>query len=125
MVALKRTRAPEGSTSATTVDQTLEEVRSSREGLAGYQSVQFPALVADTLVERMMELEISQSELAERLGVSRGRMSQILSGDQNMTLRTLASVASALDAMASVRLFDAEKEGFVYDRSRQSTATDA
>ena len=37
------------------------------------------------------ELGISQRELAERLGVSEGRVSQILSGSSGLTLSTLAS----------------------------------
>jgi transcriptional regulator with XRE-family HTH domain len=32
------------------------------------------------------------------MGVSPGRVSQILSGDENLTLRTLSSVAAALGA---------------------------
>ncbi|WBO69582.1 helix-turn-helix domain-containing protein [Streptomyces camelliae] len=40
----------------------------------------------------------SRSDLAKAMGVSPGRVSQILSGDANLTVRTLAAVAEALDA---------------------------
>jgi transcriptional regulator with XRE-family HTH domain len=38
------------------------------------------------------------------MGVSPGRVSQILSGDENLTLRTLSSVAAALGAEVVVIL---------------------
>jgi DNA-binding phage protein len=38
------------------------------------------------------------------MGVSPGRVSQILSGDENLTLRTLSSVVTALGAEFEVNL---------------------
>ena len=46
----------------------------------------------------MRERDLTRAELAERMRVSPGRVSQILSGGENLTLRTLAALASALDA---------------------------
>ncbi|WP_051927259.1 helix-turn-helix domain-containing protein [Streptomyces durhamensis] len=40
----------------------------------------------------------TRSDLAASMGVSPGRVSQIMSGDANLTVRTLAAVAEALDA---------------------------
>ncbi|MGW2649775.1 helix-turn-helix domain-containing protein [Streptomyces sp. NPDC001393] len=40
----------------------------------------------------------TRSDLAAAMGVSPGRVSQIMSGDANLTVRTLAAVAEALDA---------------------------
>jgi transcriptional regulator with XRE-family HTH domain len=42
------------------------------------------------------ESRITQRELAKRLGVTEGRVSQILSGEHNMSLKKLASLAWAL-----------------------------
>jgi hypothetical protein len=39
---------------------------------------------------------VSQRELADRLKLTEGRVSQILSGDENLTLRSLASLGWAL-----------------------------
>ena len=50
----------------------------------------------DTIAALIDALGISQRELAERLGVSPGRVSQILSGDENLTLRSLAALGWAL-----------------------------
>jgi transcriptional regulator with XRE-family HTH domain len=46
----------------------------------------------------MRECGINRAELAARMGVSPGRISQILGGGENLTLRTLAALATALDA---------------------------
>jgi predicted XRE-type DNA-binding protein len=40
--------------------------------------------------------ELTQRELADRLGITEGRMSQILSGDQNISLKKLAAFGWAL-----------------------------
>ena len=46
----------------------------------------------------MRERGLTRADLAGRMGVSPGRVSQVLSGGENLTLRTLASLATALDA---------------------------
>src|SRR5467141_1754467 len=46
----------------------------------------------------MRECGITRADLAARMGVSPGRVSQILGGGENLTLRTLAALATALDA---------------------------
>jgi len=50
----------------------------------------------DTIAGMLASLGISQRELGERLGVSPGRVSQIFSGEENLTLRSLAALAWAL-----------------------------
>ncbi|MFI9722801.1 helix-turn-helix domain-containing protein [Streptomyces sp. NPDC052396] len=59
-----------------------------------------------SLAGLLAEQELSRKELAERLGVSPGRVSQILSGDENLTLRTLASVAESLGARVQITFHD-------------------
>jgi hypothetical protein len=44
----------------------------------------------------------SRSDLAKAMGVSPGRVSQILSGDANLTVRTLAAAAEALGAQVEI-----------------------
>ncbi|MDX3227076.1 helix-turn-helix transcriptional regulator [Streptomyces sp. ME19-01-6] len=41
--------------------------------------------------------DMSRADLARLMDVSPGRVSQILSGDENLTLRSLAAVAEALE----------------------------
>jgi transcriptional regulator with XRE-family HTH domain len=52
----------------------------------------------------MRENELTRADLASRLGVSPGRVSQILSGSENLTLRTIASLTTALDARLELAL---------------------
>jgi transcriptional regulator with XRE-family HTH domain len=65
----------------------------------------------------MRERGISRADLAARMGVSPGRVSQILGGGENLTLRTLAALASALDAR-----FDFELRSLKVDDSFNSRA---
>lgn len=51
---------------------------------------------ADTLAALLESLNVTQRELARRLGVSEARISQILSGPENLTLKSLASIGWAL-----------------------------
>jgi transcriptional regulator with XRE-family HTH domain len=52
----------------------------------------------------MRERGLTRADLAARIGVSPGRVSQILGGGENLTLRTLAAVATALDARFDIEL---------------------
>jgi transcriptional regulator with XRE-family HTH domain len=52
----------------------------------------------------MHERGLTRADLANRMGVSPGRISQVLSGGENLTMRTLAGLASALDARFEVTL---------------------
>lgn len=99
-----------------------EDLERLREGFWAAEDSS-PATVADTFgarstyerdslssqvldqVHAFMELRgITQQALAHELGVTEGRVSQILSGDQNLTLRTLAGLAAALKAHFTVTL---------------------
>jgi transcriptional regulator with XRE-family HTH domain len=50
----------------------------------------------DTIAALLESMDISQRELAQRLSLTEGRISQILSGSENLTLRTLAAIGWAL-----------------------------
>jgi transcriptional regulator with XRE-family HTH domain len=60
--------------------------------------------VSDNFEALLQDLKISKKELAARLEVSQGRVSQILSGEENLTLRTVAALAWALGLRANVTL---------------------
>lgn len=46
---------------------------------------------------RMKELGLTQTELAERMGVDRSQVCRILAGKMNVTLKTIARLEDALD----------------------------
>ena len=56
----------------------------------------------------MREQGLTRADLASRMGVSPGRVSQILGGGENLTLRTLAALSTALDARFDVELSTAK-----------------
>jgi transcriptional regulator with XRE-family HTH domain len=60
--------------------------------------------VTDEVTWYMRENKISRTELAQAMKLSPGRVSQILSGDENLTLRTLSSVVAALGARVELTL---------------------
>ena len=58
----------------------------------------------------MRERGLSRADLAARMGVSPGRVSQILGGGENLTLRTLAALSTALDARFDLELSSPKAE---------------
>jgi len=60
-------------------------------------------LDAAELISRLMqEKGVTRTELARRIGRSKGFVTQVLNGRHNMTLRTLADLAWALDSRLHV-----------------------
>ncbi|HEX6472936.1 MAG TPA: XRE family transcriptional regulator [Streptosporangiaceae bacterium] len=60
--------------------------------------------VVDEITWYMREHKMTRSDLAAAMHVSPGRVSQILSGGENLTLRTLGSVVTALGARLEITL---------------------
>ena len=56
----------------------------------------------ETIVGLLEEQKVSRQELARRLGKSKSYVSQLLSGERNMTLRTLADLGHVLGRSFSV-----------------------
>jgi len=52
--------------------------------------------VTEALSEMLEEEGVTQTMLAQRLGKTKGLVSQILAGGRNLTLRTIADIADAL-----------------------------
>ena len=72
---------------------------------------QLIAITAEEIYSAMERVNISKSTLAEVLDRSKAYISQVLSGSRNMTLRTLADIAEALDAKVDLRLSDKHVHG--------------
>jgi transcriptional regulator with XRE-family HTH domain len=70
----------------------------------------------------LREHGLTRAELAGRMGVSPGRISQVLSGGENLTLRTLAALSTALDAQFDVQLISGKP---VSDAGSGPVLTDA
>jgi transcriptional regulator with XRE-family HTH domain len=60
---------------------------------------------ATSAIERAMDAaSVSRTDLAERLSLSKAAVTQMLAGTRNLTLRTLATIAFALECRISVEL---------------------
>ncbi len=64
--------------------------------------------VTETLCELMEKEKVSRKELADRLGKSKGFVSQLLNGGRNLTLRTVADILHVLGYRVSLTPY---KEG--------------
>jgi DNA-binding phage protein len=53
--------------------------------------------VTEALSRALATRKVSRTELAKRLGATKGRVTQLLDGSANMTLRTISDVLWALD----------------------------
>ena len=71
----------------------------------------------------MRERGLTRADLAARMGVSAGRVSQILGGGENLTLRTLAALSTALDARFDIQLGTLKAEDTY--RSRETADAEA
>lgn len=58
--------------------------------------------ITEALVDTLENEGISKTELASRLGKTKGFVSQILAGGRNLTLRTIADVADALECRIGI-----------------------
>jgi transcriptional regulator with XRE-family HTH domain len=67
----------------------------------------------------MRERGLTRADLAARMGVSPGRVSQILGGGENLTLRTLAALSTALEARFDVELTALKGEDAFTSRSTE------
>ncbi|MDO9533482.1 MAG: helix-turn-helix transcriptional regulator [Deltaproteobacteria bacterium] len=64
--------------------------------------------VTETLCELLEKEKISRKELADRLGKTKGFVSQLLNGGRNLTLRTVADILHVLGYRGALKPF---KEG--------------
>jgi transcriptional regulator with XRE-family HTH domain len=74
--------------------------------------VEQETLIADAqelVCELLERVEMSRQELARRLGKTKGYVSQLLSGERNMTLRTLADLAYATGYRVELRTIPLEE----------------
>lgn len=62
--------------------------------------------VGERIVERMEALGMTRTKLAEAVGVSKARISQVLSGHDNLTLKSLVAISIGLGSRIEFRLVD-------------------
>lgn len=72
------------------------KLRQTAEGNRLYLQEHFILEVTEQIAQVMADSNVSRSELAQRLGKSKGYVTQLLNGTANMTLRTVADMFTAL-----------------------------
>ncbi len=80
---------------------------------AGTSGTDLVRTFVDEVTWYMSEHKVSRADLAQSMSVSPGRVSQILSGEDNLTLRTLSSVMDALGARFEISLHPVEDTGLL------------
>jgi len=80
----------------------VEELTSTSEGMRLFQQEKLILDCTELICELMAEQGISKAKLAEKLGRSKGYITQLLDGRANMTLRTVSDVMWALDSAVHI-----------------------
>lgn len=79
-------------------------VEGSPERARVFAQEEFIVDVSEAICEELERQGVSRNDLANKLGKSKSFVSQVLSGARNMTLRTLADIAGAIDMRPNIRL---------------------
>jgi transcriptional regulator with XRE-family HTH domain len=78
--------------------------------------------VGEDLLDHMNAIGLTRADLARRLGVSKARVTKLLSGEANLTLRTLADFAQALDLEPMLRFNDVRPNSISLDERVETSA---
>ena len=85
------------------------------EGMKLFQQERLILEVTELLHSVMNEKKVKRSVLAKMLGRSRGRITQILDGSENLTLRTVADAFTAMGKMLCIKASDIATEEMPFD----------
>lgn len=91
----------------------------SQDARRGFEEEILLGGVRKEISRRLDELHLRRRDLAQRLGVSEGRISQMLSGAENLTLKSLAGLALALDARFDLALGDLGQAEHEYEKKAE------
>jgi transcriptional regulator with XRE-family HTH domain len=67
--------------------------------------------VTETLCELLEKEKVSRKELADRLGKTKGFVSQLLNGGRNLTLRTVGNIIHVLGYKVSLMPYKEARQG--------------
>ncbi|MDP2645488.1 MAG: helix-turn-helix transcriptional regulator [Desulfobacterales bacterium] len=77
--------------------------------------------ITEDVCKRMVEKDMKRSDLAKRLNVSPPAVTKILNGSSNFTLRTLLSIADALEYELDVKFVENNPDSYVCSVSEAMT----
>jgi len=74
-----------------------------------FAASQIHHLLIQKIIERMKEVKMTQSELALKMNVSKGFISQLWTGDKLINLKQLAQIIKILDSYISIEIEEKHK----------------
>lgn len=81
--------------------------------------------LTEDICKRMMQKDMNRTDLAQRLDVSRPAVTKILNGSSNFTLRTLLSIADALEYELDINFVEKNSYGYVCSANEVMAITGA
>ncbi len=69
-----------------------------------FAASQIHHLIIQRIIDRMKEVKMTQSELAKRMNVSKGFISQLWTGDKLINLKQLAQIIKILDSYVFIEV---------------------
>ena len=90
----------------------IDELLSDDEGRKLYNKEELIFNVTEAICEAMIKNSISKTKLAQLAGVSKGNITQLLSGNHNMTLATISDLLYALDSKMTISVAPLDIESF-------------
>lgn len=105
-------------------DSTPARVPDTYEARAAFERESLSLQVTGSFQQYMNERGYTQQEIARALGITEGRVSQILSGEQNLTLKTLASLAAGVKGHLEIKLVPATGSPWEGGPKQRPTARD-
>ena len=85
------------------VDSSFAQLTSTARGKRLFEQELLLVSATELISELMDEKKVTRADLAERIGKSKAFVTQLLKGRHNMTLRTLADLAWALDTRVQLQ----------------------
>lgn len=89
--------APVEEAQVATNDLTLAALVEQIQSSETYADISIREAAAEAIFEAMQERDITRAELARRLGKSRPYVTKVLSGEENLSIETLAKIFRVLD----------------------------
>jgi transcriptional regulator with XRE-family HTH domain len=74
----------------------FEQFMSDPKKMRVFQQEMLAAEITELMCRTMSETKISRSALANKLNITKGRISQILASESNLTVRTIADIFTAM-----------------------------
>lgn len=86
----------------------LQKLTESLEGKKLLNQERLIVKVTERFLELMERQDVTQKDLAKRLGVKPPRISKLLSGKSNMTLRTLSDICTVMDVPIVIQIGESD-----------------